>query len=744
MTDRNFLLVRVFRELRRRRVIRTAGFYIVGAWLLLQVADVLFTGWGLPGTALNALFVAAILGFPLALVFGWFFDVTTHGIMRTPAAQDKHSDVPLLLQRSDYLVLGALVLIGGFIVYEAWTEIAEIPRVAAMVETTGADLSTPDKLPNSIAVLPFTNISNDPDNEAFCDGISDEILNKLGAFAELNVIGRTSSFAFKNSDYRLPRISELLGTFYLLQGSVRKQGDRLRISAQLVDHTGAQIWSNTFDRALGDIFAIQAEIADLVAGTVVPQVTAQRQNAYEPPIAAYQHFLAGRELLRRRTGNGSEIRNQLQKAIDLDPRFAEAYAELAISYLIGIVEAEEAEKANEAIETALSLEPGMPRALAARGLLLQQQTDPDYAASEALLREVLAEDPNMVDALNWLSSALSTQEKHSEALAFMERAVRLDPLHGSIASNLAGKYAERGDFEAAERQLLRLLELPERSHGTYLTLRYLYWQTGRLVDMNAIEKRRALDVGFVHYGLAANYALLGLWEQASYWSERSKVDMPDFFWVQFYSANTPSWQGRYQEALDEMDKALEAGGKGLTELPSGVTLIYGDNQALAGDHEAAIRTLEPGLDRSHSVNYGQFAFYELDALHSLAWSYARVGTPEKARSMLESFDRQLHERQREGFLHKSDDLYFFAQNTVLMGNHDLALDRFEKAVASGWREYYIRQHDPRWAALKDNPRYQALMAEVKADVDRQRAVVERMDAEEDFPALLDTVRGVRQ
>ena len=156
-------------------------------------------------------------------MFGWFFDVTTRGIMRTPAAQDKHSDVPLLLQRSDYLVLAALVLIAGFIVYEAWTEIAEIPRVAATVETTGADLSIPDKLPNSIAVLPFTNISNDPDNEAFCDGISEEILNKLGAFAELNVIGRTSSFAFKNSDYRIPRISELLGTLYLLQGSVRKQ-----------------------------------------------------------------------------------------------------------------------------------------------------------------------------------------------------------------------------------------------------------------------------------------------------------------------------------------------------------------------------------------------------------------------------------------------------------------------------------------------------------------------------------------
>ena len=175
-----------------------------------------------------------------------------------------------------------------------------------------------------------------------------------------------------------------------------------------------------------------------------------------------------------------------------------------------------------------------------------------------------------------------------------------------------------------------------------------------------------------------------------------------------------------------------------------ITLIYGNNQALDGDHEGAIRTLEPVLDPTQPVNYGGFAAYERDSLHSLALSYTQTGTPEKARSMLESLDRQLHERQREGLLHQSDDLYFFAQNTVLMGDHDLALDRFEQAVAAGWRDYYIRRHNPHLATLEENPRYQALMAEVKADVDRQRAVVERMDAEEDFPALLDTVRGARQ
>jgi TolB-like protein len=133
----------------------------------------------------------------------------------------------------------------------------------------GDDEASPEKPDNSIAVLPFANVSNDPDNEAFCDGISEEILHKLAEFGDLHVIGRTSSFAFKGSDYRIPRISALLGVRYLLQGSVRKVGDRLRISAQLVDDSGAQRWSEAFDRRLEDVFAIQTEIADFVATTVL-------------------------------------------------------------------------------------------------------------------------------------------------------------------------------------------------------------------------------------------------------------------------------------------------------------------------------------------------------------------------------------------------------------------------------------------------------------------------------------------
>jgi TolB-like protein/Tfp pilus assembly protein PilF len=677
-------------------------------------------------------------------VFGWFFDITTHGIVRTPSADEEIGEAPLTLRRRDYLVLAALAVVGVAILFEATREVLETPRVddQDLSELEAAVIE--EKLPNSIAVLPFENISDDPDNEYFCDGVSEEILNRLGGFQGLNVIGRTSSFKFKHSDYGIPRITSLLGARYLLQGSVRKQNERFRISAQLVDETGRQLWSEIYDRALEDIFAIQSEIAELVASTVVPKIVGPTTSPYEPSLEAYQYFLEGRELLRRRVDVKTQARERLRKAIELDPRYAEAYAELAIADLFYTVTADAIAAANEVIDTALRLEPAMPRALAARALSLQQQNDPDWAVSEIVLRDVLAREPNMVDALNWLGRSLEAQGKLVEAATVLERAARLDPLHGSIAVTVARASARRGDFATAERRLLRLLEAPQPGFNTYQSLREFYWQTGRLVDMNAIVKQQALNVGRHYFGLNFNYALLGLWDQSSYWAERMQADKPDFFWTKIFASNVPYWQGRYRDSLAIWDRALAEEGKAITEMPDSFTLIYGDLQALAGDFDSAIRTLEPLVGPPRPINYGEFGWVTFDAVHSLAWSYQATGFPEKGSSILERIDRQLEERQRLGLLHGSRDLYLFARNALLLGDRDLALARLEQAIAAGWRDHYVHIPDPRWAALREDPRYHALMTEVKADVDRQRAEVQRIDAGEDFPALLDAALAARR
>ena len=731
-------------ELRRRRVFTTAGLYVVGAWLLLQVADVLFPAWGLPDAAINILFLAAVAGFPLALVFGWFFDITTRGIVRTPRADEQLGESSLALGRRDYLVLAALAVVGIAILTQATRELVETPRVDDRQVTEPEAPVIEEKLPNSIAVLPFENISDDPDNEYFCDGVSEEILNRLGGFQGLNVIGRTSSFQFKKSDFDIPRIAGLLGTRYLLQGSVRRQNERFRISAQLVDENGRQLWSEIYDRALEDIFAIQSEIANLVASTVVPKIVGTATSRYEPSLEAYQYFLEGRELLRNRVDVETRARERLRQAIELEPRYAEAYAELAIAHLFYTVTPEDVAAANELIGTALRLEPDLPLALAARAFSLQRQNDPDWAVSEIVLRDVLAKDPNMVDALNWLGISLEVQGKRVEAETVLERAARLDPLHGAIAINVAQRSARRGDFATAERRLLRMLEIPQPGYNTYVALRDLYWQMGRLVEMNGVVKQQALNAPRHYYGLNFNYALLGLWDQSSYWGQRMQADKPDSFWTKVFASNVPYWQGRYRDSLAVWDRALAEEGKAITEMPDSFALIYGDLQALAGDFEGAILTLEPRIGPPRSFNLAEFGNMTFDALQSLGWSYQETGFPQKGSSILSSIDQQFEEDRQLGLLHESHDLYLFARNALLLGDRDRALARLEQAIDAGWRDYYIHVPDPRWAGLREHPRHQALMAEVKADVDRQRAEVQKIDARENFPALLDEARGAHR
>ena len=728
-------------ELRRRRVFRTAGLYVVGAWLVMQAADVFFPGWGLPDAAINALLVAAILGFPLALVFGWFFDITAHGIVRTPNPAATSGSDRLPLQRTDYAVLAALALMGAVIVYDAAHEIMETPR---LVETgvDEADYIAPEDRPeNSIAVLPFTNISEDPANEFFCDGISEEILNRLSGIDGLFVMARTSSFSFKGSEFGIRKISGLLGVRYLLQGSVRKHGTQLRISAQLVDESGAQRWSETFDRSMDNVFQIQSEIAELVSTTILPKITEHLSRSFEPDTEAYGHFLAGRELLRLRDIDAA--REELQKAVELEPGYAEAHAELAISNLIGFPSDSKLNAGNAAIDKALALRPGLPRALAARGLYLQQKPDPDWAGAEKVLRQALEADPNMVDAMNWLANPLNMQGRQAEGDAIMMRAYEIDPLNPTIAGNVAMDLARRGEVDRAEQMLLRLAELPKSSYTTAILLRDLYVETGQFVKMNRFEKRTALRGLGIYFGLQLNYALLGRWQKAEEWTRLRNRDFPDHWFAGFNRANVPMWRGQYSKASRLLEEASSESHVVEADYNYFHYLFRGCARALSGEHVLAVEILQPFVGASEG---GLFDFvYELLPHHCLAWSYLELGERERALPILEYVETEIHKYIDGSTLPQSGWVYLLAMNAVLMGDDDLAIQRLGQAVDAGWRGYYVHINDPRWSSLAGDPRFQRLMNEVKADVDRQAEEVDRIDAEENFPAILDAVladRGV--
>ncbi len=747
MTSRPPALVRLAREFRRRRVFTTAGLYVVGAWLVMQAADVFFPGWGIPDTGINVLLIAAIVGFPLALVFGWFFNITAHGIRRTMPAGDVGAVEPRPLERNDYIVLGVLVLTAGVIVYFAAYRTLTLPRTDASGIEARIDLAPTEKLPNSIAVLPFDNISTDPENDVFSDGVSEEIRNRLGQYGELKVIARTSSNQFKGSDYAIPRISDLLGVRYLVKGSVRTQGDRIRVSAQLVADKGTQLWSKNYDRVLEDIFAIQDEIASLVATEVAPQVVANFGGGYKPSLDAYKHFVAGRDLLYRR--DTVAAREELALAIKLDPDYAEAHAEYAISLLIGKVDQQDLQKADAAVITALDLAPDLPRALAARGLFLNSRRAPDLDASEAALREALSGDPNMVDAMNWLAQVVNLQGRQEEADEWIERAYALDPFQGSIATNMAFKVWEGGNPDRAEWILRRLVDLPEPPVSAIHMLSSFYRRTGRLIDANRMAKRLVLSSDRVlsYILLAENYAMLGQFQTATNLISATAEEYPERPWVMtgWMQAYIPYWQGEYDQATEEMRRARDASGVSVTELSPTERDFVGINVALSGDYREAVDMLAEWLPNAGEVAIRSLSrFYGMDAYQSLAWAYRQTGMPDMARQRLEIVEQWFLQKRASVETMQSWELYGAARNAVLMDDKELALDRLEQAVKAGWRRYYIDKHDPRWGALRNDPRYQALTAEVKADVDRQRAEVQRIDAEEDFQALLDEVRESRK
>ena len=251
-----------WQELRRRHVYRMAGFYIVGAWLIIQVADVFFPAWGLPDTALRFLIIATISCFPIALIFSWTYDITTSGIVKTEPA-DAGEDFDSSLKRTDFVVLVTLLAIGAAIVFSSLHKIVEeVDDVEAAAE----------KIANSVAVLPFVNLDTNPDTGYFSDGVTEEILHQLSSLKALHILSRTSSFAFRDSNEGPARISEILGVRYLLHGSVRRDNNFVRVTARLIDDTGYQVWSETFDRKLEGIFAIQSEIASTVASRIERQI----------------------------------------------------------------------------------------------------------------------------------------------------------------------------------------------------------------------------------------------------------------------------------------------------------------------------------------------------------------------------------------------------------------------------------------------------------------------------------------
>ena len=466
---------------------------------------------------------------------------------------------------------------------------------------------------------------------------------------------------------------------------------------------------------------------------------------------ALQNFTIGREMMvRRPPGFLQSAQEQFDRAIELDPGFAEAYAERAIVKIFiaisGTPDPAIFESAQKDIRSALSLNPQSAQAHAAQGFLLQRASPPDFVASEEQLRRAVNLDPSLINAWNWLSTALHSQGLNNEAYQALRKAALIDPLAPSIGANLAAREARRGMFDAAEKRLTVLLGVPQPASLIYVDLSDLYRDTGRLSDALDVARNRTMasvrQVGRVE-GLGMIWSLfsvLGDRERADYWRDRQKRESGDVSMIRLERIREElgtAYPG-YSISVEAFDETLDKSGMDWSELAIETRIEYGAMKALSGDYVGAVEILEPAL-ASHSQSRLFNTDQEINIKHALVWAWLQTGETGRANALLGSLDREFQQNDQEGRLHLSSDLFAFARNEVLLGNRARALDLLEQAEEAGWRGYFHIEHDPRWDALRNESRFADVLDRVRAAIALQRVRTETDRPDQDFIASLDTM-----
>ncbi len=445
----------IFEELGRRNVFRVGAAYAVVAWLLAQVAATVLPVFNTPQWVLQSLFILLGLGLPIALVLAWSYEFTPAGLCASADVTTSERNQAARHRKFDLVVIGLLALALLFVVLKDF--VIELP--------TGSSDSR-----ESIAVLAFENMSGDPAQEFLSDGIAEELSIVLAGVPGLRVASRTSSFSFKGKGASLPAIAAALNVEHVLEGSVRQDGDRIRITAQLVDvGTDSHLWAESYDRKLANIFAVQDEIAlrikealqlEILGDDAVPLKARRTEN-----LQAYESYLKGLEAHRRGlpASNLFDAQSHYRQAIELDPDFAQAHARLAGSYIgLGnfraLTPAVAYKQAEAAVLRSLELDPNLAEGHSMLGWV-RLSYHWDWIGAEKSFRRAIDIEPSAFAGYQGLSYALSTQGRLNEALREARKAYDIDPLSAFARMAVRAVYYKQRDFDAAIEWSNRILEL---------------------------------------------------------------------------------------------------------------------------------------------------------------------------------------------------------------------------------------------------------------------------------------------
>lgn len=698
--------------------------YIVSAWLVMQVADVVFPGWGIPEDAIRFVVYGAVAGFPLALVFAWNYDITSQGIRRTPQAGVV--DVTPLHMR-DLGLLGILLVL---FVTISWSFASRVVATRSLdTEPVGPHKPVSS---NSLAVLPFRNESMEPDEASFlANGVHRDLMTKVMKIAALDIIAPTTVEHYRNTDKRLSVIGEELAVDHILEGAVQKAGQRVRVSVQLIQASSElSLWAESYDRTLNadNLFDIQADIAQQVAQALRAELTPMeisRINSVPTRVfEAYEAVARGNHSFNK--ADVESIKEALayyQQAIELEPDFALAHALLGQLQLqaheFGGLDREAAfTNAELNLRRAIELDETIALTYAWLSVVVRDR-DHDYVQALELLDTALTYAPGDSRSMHIKGLTLRMMGRNQEALFWYERALRLDPLSLTVNESFGSLLRDLGRYQEAEQQYLDTLDMDPDFRNTWWGLGSLYWSMGqpdRAIEWfkGAVARAPASDA--FHAWLSLQYLELDMDQRAEVEikSALRKLKGSENYNTRFLQRLLLIYRGKDPSVVTYNwggESKVWFGNVTSVPLPE---LLMGQYQEAAVIYQRRIPALQ---NTDISIDGTHFR-----AAVDLAFAFREIGETAKAEELLNRAEAFMLTQNRLGFRgYWVED----ARIAAIRGDTAGALAALKQAVDQGWRNlwwFYLR-HDPVFAAIRSEPEFQSLHDQVQAEMHTRAAAI---------------------
>ena len=700
----------IFDELKRRNVIRVAVAYLIATWLVLQVADLVLENISAPEWVMQVFMLVFALGFPLVLTFSWAYELTSAGLKKEREVDRDQSITRSTGRKLNQITIGMLITVVLLVGYE---------RIISPEQNNSAPVATAQVTDKSVAVLAFEDLSAAGDHAYFAEGLSEELLNVLSQVPDLQVAGRTSSFAFKGQNTDLREIGEILNVAHILEGSVRTSGNRIRVTAQLINAAdGFHLFSETYDRDLTDIFAVQDDIAEKISTALQSELigTVDVREATPTQIETFDLYLLARQNIHTRDKDKmTEALTLLEQAIAIDPEYAPALAQKALAtYLLsdsdgayGDIPAADAIRiANPLLKKALQIDSRLAEAHAISGLILSAENGSSEVAA-ARLRYALELNPNLDDARNWLSSELGDLGQAKEARDLLEEVVERDPAYAPAFVNLIQTYAGTGEFDKGDALINRVARIVGDTPGVSQA-----WGTQALVQGELATAIRKTRIAYENNPTATI---------ARVWFGIMLLSIGDFETATY--AGNISQQMLAQGALGNAEAADEL--LNSIELESGDRFLEWNDAAYYLANSGRYSELNNLVERHFGDYEGLLQAQSADGYWGtgyygpLAYAYLQQGADAAFQGLVEAMGKALADQRAAGIDNRFQ-WYSQAEYAALTGDIDKVLEQMQRAVASGYVSTAAFS-TPIFDSIREDSRFQEIEQQVLTRVDEERA-----------------------